>query len=133
MLCTACVQMPYQAGACAEGTDRQARVPVTLSLVPDAERSETAESQSQEQRSKSQSNKERTHKPEACVEQSKTEGMKKRAGRRHQGYATVRGPEPPHTNATLRTRAREPGTQLQQGHRGAEIQSRHELYTSRTT
>eukprot|EP00955_Chlamydomonas_euryale_P044187 352826-Chlamydomonas_euryale.AAC.2 len=39
-----------------------------------------------------------------CVQRSKTEGMKQRAGRCHKGNATAHGPEQPHTNAIPPTR-----------------------------
>eukprot|EP00955_Chlamydomonas_euryale_P113355 366212-Chlamydomonas_euryale.AAC.19 len=52
----------------------------------------------------SQSYGERAHKGYACVERSKTEGIKQRAGRRHKGHAAVHSPEPPHTKPTPPTR-----------------------------
>eukprot|EP00955_Chlamydomonas_euryale_P078948 363222-Chlamydomonas_euryale.AAC.6 len=50
--------------------------------------------------SQSQRYRERTHEGNACVECSKTEGIKQRAGRCHRGNATACSPEPPHTNPT---------------------------------
>eukprot|EP00955_Chlamydomonas_euryale_P007413 78739-Chlamydomonas_euryale.AAC.2 len=52
----------------------------------------------------SQSYRERTHDGYSCVERSKTEGVKQRAGRCHKGNATAHAPEPPHTDTSPTTR-----------------------------
>eukprot|EP00955_Chlamydomonas_euryale_P012275 131977-Chlamydomonas_euryale.AAC.2 len=49
--------------------------------------------------SQSHSYRERTHDGYACVERSKAEGIKQRAGRCHNGHAIAHGPEPPLDNS----------------------------------
>eukprot|EP00955_Chlamydomonas_euryale_P045732 353223-Chlamydomonas_euryale.AAC.3 len=49
--------------------------------------------------SQSQSHRERTHEGYACIERSKTEGIKQRAGHRPKVHATAHGPEPPNATA----------------------------------
>eukprot|EP00955_Chlamydomonas_euryale_P040248 351631-Chlamydomonas_euryale.AAC.6 len=55
--------------------------------------------------------KERTHKVYSRVERGKTEGIKQRAGRCHEGHAIAHSPEPPHTNPTRPTGTCEQGAE----------------------
>eukprot|EP00955_Chlamydomonas_euryale_P068756 360210-Chlamydomonas_euryale.AAC.14 len=48
----------------------------------------------------SQGYRERIREGNACVEGSKAEGIKQRAGCCHKGHAIAHGPEPPHTHPT---------------------------------
>eukprot|EP00955_Chlamydomonas_euryale_P080510 363429-Chlamydomonas_euryale.AAC.28 len=68
----------------------------------------------QDEKSQSQRYRERTHEGCACIERSKTDGMKQWAGRCHAGHATAPSPEPPHTSPNPPTRTKELSAELQQ-------------------